>query len=197
MNALAPRPCAAAPPGPFLQMHSGYCVSLTEPDCAGLPLSDIALSLARTARFRGATKGIYAYSVAQHSVFVARLLREGGHGEAMQRAGLLHDAHEALIGDIPTPIKRWLGHHWLAARERPLIAALYQRFGVPPALAESPEVKGADALAFATERRDLMAASAWPWPSPCEPSPRHRITPEPEAQSFIAFMRLADRLGLA
>jgi uncharacterized protein len=193
MNAIT----RIAPPGPFLQLRSGYCVSLTQPDCTGMPLADIALALSRTARFRGATKGNYAYSVAQHSVLVARLLAEQHHTEVIQRAGLLHDAHEALIGDIPTPVKHWLGRDWLAACERPLITALYTRFGLAPSLCETWQVKQADELAFATERRDLLAESAWSWESPCEPSPHHHIVPEPESQAYLAFMRLAHRLGIA
>lgn len=192
MNAITP----IAPPGPFIQLRSGYCVSLTQPDCTMLPLSDIALALARTARFNGATKGHYAYSVAQHSVFVARILAEQLHTDIIQRAGLLHDAHEALIGDIPTPVKHWLGAEALAALERPLILALYARFALSPTLINSGAVKLADEAALATERRDLLAAPAWPWPSPAEPMPHHHIVPEPEADAYLAFMRLAHRLGL-
>ena len=186
----------APPPGPFLQLHSGYCVSLTSPDCTGLPLADIAIALARTARFRGATRGAYAYSVAQHSWLVSTILAEQHHTLTIQRAGLLHDAHEAMIGDIPTPVKHWLGHAALAAAERPLIEAIHTRFGLKPSLCDGWQIKQADDLALATERRDLMNAPAWPWPSPCEAAPHHHIIPWPESQAYLAFMRLAHRLGL-
>lgn len=184
------------PRGPFVQMHSGYCVSLTQPDCTGMPLADIAIALARTARFRGATRGDYALSVAQHSVLVASLLAEQHHTLTIQRAGLLHDAHEALIGDIPTPVKAWLGPAGVAAMERPLIRAIHTRFGVAPTLAESWQVKQADETALATERRDLLAPSAWPWDCAAAPSEHHQVQPWPESEAYLAFMQAAHRLGI-
>jgi hypothetical protein len=187
----------APPPGPFLQLHSGYCVSLTSPDCTSLPLSDIAIALARTARFRGATRGDYAYSVAQHSILVSTLLAEQGQTLTIQRAGLLHDAHEALIGDIPTPIKHWLGRDHIATLERPLITALLARFKLVPSLAECSQIKHADEIALATERRDLMAPSAWPWACEAPPSRHHQLEAMPESESFLAFMLAANRLGLS
>jgi hypothetical protein len=66
-------------------------------------LRDIAHSLSYTARFRGHTG--FFYSVAQHSLMVADLMRYDGYSPAAQAAGLLHDAHEAYVGDIPTPLK--------------------------------------------------------------------------------------------
>jgi uncharacterized protein len=184
------------PSGPFLQLHSGYCVSLTSPDCTGLPLSDIAIALARTARFRGATRGAYAYSVAQHSWLVSTILAEQHHTQTIQRAGLLHDAHEALLGDIPTPVKHYLGAEFITVMERPLILALHARFNLAASLCHSWQVKQADELALATERRDLLAPSAWAWESPCAPAPHHNIVPWPESQAYAAFMRHAHRLGL-
>lgn len=66
-------------------------------------IEDIAHSLSMTARFRGHSKGFY--SVAQHSVHVAKLMEHDGFTPFECLCGLLHDAHEAYIGDIPTPLK--------------------------------------------------------------------------------------------
>jgi hypothetical protein len=62
-------------------------------------IEDIAHALALCNRFAGHTKN--PVSVAQHSVFVARLSGEDG------LQGLLHDASDAYIGDMT----RWLKHH--------------------------------------------------------------------------------------
>ena len=66
-------------------------------------LADIAHSLSQTARFRG--HGQFFYSVAQHSIMVAEMMRQDGCSKLEQAAGLLHDAHEAYVGDVPTPLK--------------------------------------------------------------------------------------------
>lgn len=54
-------------------------------------------TLAKTNRFTGRTP--QPWSVAAHSVLVSRLC----HSPEAKAAGLLHDAHEAFIGDVTTP----------------------------------------------------------------------------------------------
>ena len=70
-------------------------LAITEDD---IDIEDIAYGLAHTARFAGQTRVFY--SVAEHSISVmANLPLE------LKIAGLLHDASEAYIGDMPSPIK--------------------------------------------------------------------------------------------
>src|SRR6185295_13075391 len=66
-------------------------------------IRDIAHSLSYTARFRGHTR--FFYSVAQHSLMVSWMLEVRGQSEYVQLCGLLHDAHEAYTGDVPTPLE--------------------------------------------------------------------------------------------
>ncbi|AUR81612.1 HD domain protein [Vibrio phage 1.009.O._10N.261.51.C9] len=58
----------------------------------------IARALSHINRFTG---HVGAYSVAQHSVMVARLLPE-----ELKLSGLLHDAHESIVGDMSSPLKQ-------------------------------------------------------------------------------------------
>ncbi len=92
----------------------GRPVCLLDPTPAMIDLeTDVAEGLARLARFTGAVRS-GAYSVAQHCVLGAdALLRETGR-EQLALAFLLHDAHEAYIGDIATPVVEALG---LAVRD--------------------------------------------------------------------------------
>lgn len=78
-------------------------------------------------------------SVAQHSVLVSRM------SESSPRAGLLHDAHEALIGDIPSPVKAAMEEMCPRAWhefERHISDKVRHRFGCPQVM--PPDVKTAD-----------------------------------------------------
>lgn len=85
----------------YITLRSGEKFSYANP--GPFRLDDIAESLAKTARFRGHTRGFY--SVAEHSCLVATLAARDGHPEIVKRACLLHDAHEAYTGDVPSPLK--------------------------------------------------------------------------------------------
>ena len=117
--------------------RGGRMVDLLNVKPEDIDLADIAWALAHTCRFMGHPRR--HYSVAEHSINVARLLPE-----PIKIYGLLHDAHEAYIGDISTPMKRALMHRSgageprfetfseeLAAIERPIIKAIHDKLGVP------------------------------------------------------------------
>lgn len=181
----------------FVQMHSGFCVDLLAPDLTGLTLTDIATHLARLPRFNGATRGPRPYSVAQHSVLVSQILEQAQHNRLIQIAGLLHDAHEALMGDITTPTKIALGRAVVLALEQRLQGAIAARFGLSPMLFAHYGVAQADHVALATERRDLMASSAWPWASNgAVPLADTILQPWAESHAHVNFLSRASRLGL-
>lgn len=69
-------------------------------------IRDIAHALANQCRFNGHTSVFY--SVAQHCVLIGRYLDHVGYDARYVMAGLLHDAGEAYLGDIVTPLKRLL-----------------------------------------------------------------------------------------
>lgn len=127
-----------------------------------ITLSVIAHHLAQINRFTGAARR--PYSVAEHSLLVAdiadRELRLDVHG---QFAALLHDAHEAFVGDASTPMKHALGGAWHLVEEAWQRATL-RAFGVlTPSAAYRSAIKRADLMALAIERRDLMpAGDEWP-----------------------------------
>lgn len=83
--------------------HSDLFVDPFDLTVDNIRLDDIAHALAHTCRFGGHVATFY--SVAEHSIAVARqALRLTGDLE-LAAAALLHDAAEAYLGDIPGPIK--------------------------------------------------------------------------------------------
>jgi hypothetical protein len=89
----------------WIQTASGRAFDLLAPRAEDIDFAaDIAGPLARTARFGGHVPG-GAYSVAQHSVIGARCIIRDGWGRDLALHFLLHDAHEAYLGDLTRPLQ--------------------------------------------------------------------------------------------
>ncbi len=93
----------------WITTHSGRkFFYVRQPDEHGdIDIQDIAVSLSREPRYCGHTAR--NYSVAQHSVLVAEELARRGRSARTQMIGLLHDAPEFVMKDIPRPLKQLLG----------------------------------------------------------------------------------------
>lgn len=113
-------------------MLSGRRLDLLEPSPLDIEIADIAHGLARVARWNGQTKGAHAFSVAQHSVLVERLVSELGPrlSREARLMALLHDSPEYVVGDLISPFKAAVGINYKALEER-LMAAIHLRFGLP------------------------------------------------------------------
>lgn len=155
-----------------------------------LDIRGLAEVLGKLPRWNGHTPGILV-SVADHSVWVSEVAEDLARDrfpddEAVRQvalAGLLHDGHESLICDRPTPVKIW--ERWradgidtageLASR---FDAALFALAGLPwPLPAEwAALVRLADLTALATEKRDFTI-SARPWGDTLPPPLPRRLTP--------------------
>ncbi|MDF7650791.1 HD family hydrolase [Erwiniaceae bacterium L1_54_3] len=116
-------------------------------------IEDIACALSNLCRFTGHVQDFY--SVAQHSVHVSYLVEPDFALEA-----LLHDAAEAYCNDISAPLRKLLpDYRQRISSVEEVIAAKY---GLPAQM--SAEVKNADLVMLATERRDLDLDGGKPWP---------------------------------
>jgi len=120
-------------------MLSGRRLDLAHPSPMDIEIEDIAHGLARVARWNGQTRGEHAFSVAEHSVLVEKLVRqlESGLGPQDWMTALLHDSPEYVIGDMISPFKAILGESYKGVEAR-LQEAVHIRFGLkavtPPAL---------------------------------------------------------------
>ena len=117
-------------------------------------IEDIAHHLSLLCRFNGGCREFY--SVAQHSVHVAQVLPD-----RLKLRGLLHDATEAYLGDVVSPLKDCLPQY--RAMEATLWRVVCKKFNLPKiSAADCVAVKQADTVLLVTEWRDLMPPSAAP-----------------------------------
>lgn len=113
---------------------------------------DVASGLASTGRYCGQLPYV-TYNVAQHSVLVARLLIEMNPDQPrLWYAGLFHDATEALMGDITSPLKKMLPDYQRIEAE--LHAHMARWFGFHPD--HDPAIRYADLVALAIEKHVLL-----------------------------------------
>ena len=146
----------------WIQTHSGRRFNPTKPNPNAIVLQDIAHSLSMQCRFTGHCK--YFYSVAQHSVLVSYICDSQ---DALW--GLLHDASEAYLIDVPRPLKKSGKFEAYIEFEKTMQEAICKRFGLP--LDEPPSVKKADTRLLSTEARELMSPRHPDWVQPVEPLP--------------------------
>ena len=102
-----------------VETRKGLKVDIQNPQPDQFDIEDIAYALSNTCRFNGHCSGFL--SVAEHSVLVAQRLPK-----QLQLAGLLHDATEAYLGDIPSPIKQFLADY--KAIEKRFEEAIIRKF---------------------------------------------------------------------
>ena len=147
-----------------IPLRSGSYLDLANPDCSVITPIDIAAGL-RQPRFGAQTRDFY--TIAQHSLLVLRLVSPiarqlgGDKGLQLRRCALMHDAAEAFIHDIVTPLKRQLpDYRKIEAR---LELRLADRFGWSWTDYRRQQVKLADLQALAIEQRDLVGRTD-PWP---------------------------------
>jgi len=179
--------------GDWMQTAAGRAFWPLDPRTEEVNADDIAHALSHQCRFAGHVREFY--SVAEHCVRVSVLIEKLGGCAWEQLAGLLHDASEAYLVDLPTPVKRSMPDY--DRFEREVEACVEERFGLPPGSIRSAIVKDADLVMLATEKRDLMGG---------ERGGKWMVLPEPDKDviepwgcahgpRFAFLMRLAQLNG--
>jgi hypothetical protein len=136
----------------WIETYSGGTFDYDVPTVDQLKIEDIAAALSKMCRFNGHCSMFY--SVAEHSFLVSLLL----DGTGLELDGLLHDASEAFIADIPSPAKELLPDY--ENLERKIMAVVSEKFGIsyPNAL-----VKDADINMLSTEAFYLLKSRGNNW----------------------------------
>lgn len=157
-----------------VQTASGRFVDLYDPQPETIVWEDVAQALGAQARFNGHTR--CWYSVAEHS---CRVSHHVPPSDALW--GLIHDAAEAYIGDVVSPVKRVCPDLYIL--ERRLLDAIAAKLGLPADMPAS--VLEADERMLATEARDLLIGdTSWCKAKPYPPVERWDDIPEQDVELF-------------
>lgn len=138
----------------YIETISGKKFYLMRPT---FDIQDIAHAIANNCRYTGHVRR--RYSVAEHSVLVSLIMEDHIPGSNPYE-GLMHDAHEAYIGDMASPWKRLLPDY--NAHEARIELAMRQWAGLPDKITK--EAKIADYTALILEARVLLPSKARDWP---------------------------------
>lgn len=138
----------------YIETGKGLNYHFLEPVQHEIDIEDIALSLSNKCRFSGHTR---FFSVAEHSLTVAYRLPK-----RLRLAGLLHDAAEAYLGDIPSPIKAVLPDY--RKLEKLNEQVIFKKFKLDDLTEEDWYlVKNADLEALYTEAHFLLPSGGKGW----------------------------------
>jgi len=186
----------------FVDTWRGHRVDLSKPDPATINLDDIAWSLSSQPRFNGHTMGGCSYSVAQHSIWTAWYMQTQLHQQpTIVLQALLHDAHEAYIGDIPTPVK-WLPGvcdtiNPIAER---LQSAIHSALKIPPPEGAAVQlISHVDHVALAVEAHYLMQSKGRNWGLPVLSASELKAWHDPRDENwgYESFIECVERLLLS
>lgn len=134
----------------YIRTHNGHTFRMAADAISAnrVDLDDIATSLAKQCRFNGHVPGFY--SVAEHSVIVSYLVPP-----ELALLGLLHDAAEAYLGDIISPVKQHCP--WVNKMEGATLQHIFNHLALDDLIYATGEdnrrVKEADLTALAIEFR--------------------------------------------
>ena len=148
----------------YLTTISGKVIDLRYIDTQKLCVEDMAYSLSNIHRFNG--HAVRNISVAEHSLSVLAIMQifMNVRCPATLMAGLLHDGHEYLTGDITQPVKQLMGDAWKVEENR-IQRVVLQHFGVWTAFQTNAAlIHEADMRSLSCEREQLMPANGDVWP---------------------------------
>jgi uncharacterized protein len=173
----------------WMQTFTGRKVDLEYPRPEDIDIRDIAHALSQICRYGGHCHKFY--SVAEHSLLVADVIEANyASFKPIELAGLLHDAAEAYLGDLITPLKKILTKE--TSIEGRWLDVIKERFALPVDLNPLPNiVKSADQFMLAVEVHDLfpIVLPDWKIPKTLPMIPPH-LHPKclPPAQAKEAFL---------
>ena len=190
----------------WFQTYTGRVIDLDKhPKHWPIDIADIAHALSSICRWSGHVRNFF--SVAQHSFTMAcQIDHKKWPKESM--ALLLHDASEAYLNDVISPLKRRLREGGRPSRydvlEKKCQEAIAKTFGLPEDAFGTEQVKHYDMRMLMTEYRDLIPPLRDPESLPIDITDwaKHMVEPferkiEPMDSDYAESMFLTKFLELA
>lgn len=143
----------------YVVSGTGNVISLNAPiKLSSDDLHSMAVALSRICRFNGFPINRF-YSVLEHSLLCYRIAqRLDPLSKPLRVMSLLHDFHEAITGDIITPIKEMLCQNpEYQGLELRIDMAVHEAMSLTPGSFMNPAVKQVDTIAFYFELYYLVA----------------------------------------
>lgn len=161
-------------------VYSGGFFDVFNPNPDDIRIEDIAHALSLTCRWGGHCREFY--SVAQHCVHVSDLLPLD-----LALQGLLHDAAEAYMGDVPRPIKHNIPA--FGEQEDKVLRVIWDKFGLEGQEMHE-QIHAMDNRVLHWEAHELLVEHEWadnPYPNmPLSPWKPH----DAEDMFLIAYEEL-------
>lgn len=134
-------------------MPSGEVMNFYHPETYNYTEEEIAKLLVKVKRFNGV-----GLSAASHSVYVADVLWYLTNNPHIALRGLIHDAHEAYVGDLSSPIKDVVGVEW-EKLEGAIQTAIERKLGLCKTLSltSGELIKIVDTFALVREVEHLLS----------------------------------------
>lgn len=173
----------------WIQTYSGIAVNVYNPTLESISIHDIAHALSHQCRYTGHVRRFY--SVAQHSLLASKFVLNPDNA----LAALMHDASEAYITDIATPVKQAISGYY--ELERTFMQIIADKFGFTYPF--DPEIKIVDMRLLNTERYQLLGKSPQPWESEIESAGFYEGYHIPYMSPYKAknaFLKRAQQLGI-
>lgn len=160
----------------LIESLRGREIDLLRPTPADVDFREIADTLAQISHYNGAA--LKPLSVAYHTLIVC-----DAAPDPIKPWALLHECHEARLGNIAPPVQKALielGHHYSLVEPSALeIAitelihlhsdAIHRAAGLPlPSIKRCEAIHRANLVALATERRDFLGPGARRWAAEIE-----------------------------
>jgi hypothetical protein len=179
-----------------IETFTGKLFDYLDPRAADMDALSIAHALGNLCRFTGHCRRFY--SVAEHSVLCMTLADRRGLTRRLQLLALIHDAHEAYVGDINTPLKLALNGNFADIDAEATLLTCAALGVTPPTFSEKFVVKEIDLIALATEAQALMPSEGRDWHLSVQPEPITLFLLPPEESGYqwlINFQRLIGSNG--